>query len=178
MATTYRFLATVEEAGVVLNWFRSLPEQPLESPRDVGSLFYFRECGPLDSDAKKSPVVNVFMPIRKRGVLTTIGEVHFLVTPESTFPGLKRIDKQFHGWLRENPCVYSHRPGFIHEWDYFLEGSVKNWDSDVFALPAGLAALQHGSYFVAVDDNEDRLDRVCRALQLRGVEGVEPLKHV
>jgi hypothetical protein len=177
MGTTYRFLATVEEASAVLDWFHSLPEQPVESTRDAGSLFYFRDFGPLDSDANKSPVVNVFLPVRKRGVLTTIGEVHFLATPLSAFPGLNKINKRFREWLSECPCVYSHRPDFAHEWDYFLEGSAKNWDSDIFALPSGMAALQRGSYFVAVDDNDARLDLVCRALQLRGVEGVQRLTN-
>jgi hypothetical protein len=40
-----------------------------------------------------------------------------------------------------------------------------------------MAALQRGSYFVAVDDNDARLDLVCRALQLRGVEGVQRLTN-
>ena len=172
MGTTYRFLATVEETATVLDWFRSLPEQPVESAHCAGSLFHFRNLGPLDSDVKKSPLVDVFMPVRKRGVLTTIGEVHFLATPLSAFPGLNKINKRFREWLRKNPCVYSHRPDFVHEWDYFLEGSAKNWDSDIFALPAGMAALQRGSYFVGRDDNELQLDRVCRILELRGVEGI------
>jgi len=172
MGTTYRFLATVDEASSVLDWFRLLPEEPVESAHDAGVLFHFREFGPLDSDAKTSPLVSVFMPLRKRSVLTTIGEVHFLATPVSTFPALNRINKRFRDWLKENPCVYSHRPDFEHAWDYFLEGSAKNWDSDIFALPAGMAALKDGSYFVAADDNEVQLDRVCRALELRGIEGL------
>jgi hypothetical protein len=173
MGTTYRFLATVEEASTVLGWFRSLPEQPVESTRDAGSLFYFREFSLAESDPKKAPLVNVFLPVRKRGVLTTIGEVHFLATPLSAFPVLNGINKRFRTWLAENPCVYSHRAEFVHEWDYFLEGSAKNWDPDIFALPAGMVALQRGSYFVAGDDDDIVLDRVCRALELRGVEGVQ-----
>src|SRR5262245_21245947 len=125
MGVVHHFLATIDEASSVLDWFRALPEKPVETTRDAGSLFYFRDFGPLDSDVKKSPLVNVFLPVRKRAVLTTIGEVHFLTTPLSVFPGLNRINKRFRAWLAENPCVYSHRPGF-HEWDYFLEGSARN----------------------------------------------------
>lgn len=172
MGTTYRFIATVEEARSVLDWFRSLPEQPVERGHDAGSLFCFREVGPLDSDAKKSPLVNVFMPARRRAVLTTIGEVHFLATPLAAFPGLNKINRRFREWLRQNPCVYSQRPDFVHDWDYFLEGSAKNWDSDIFALPAGMAALKDGAYFVAGDDNQLQLDRLCRTLELRGVVGI------
>jgi hypothetical protein len=177
MGTTYRFLATVEEASAVLDWLRVLPEEPGESVREDGSLFYFRDFGPLDSDAKKSPLVSVFLPARKRGMLTTIGEVHFLATPLSTFPGLNKINKRFRAWLGKHPCVYSHRAGFEHEWDHFLEGSAKNWDSDIYALPSGMAALRRGAYFVAGGDNDFVLDRVCRALQLRGVEGAQRLTN-
>ncbi len=172
MGTTYRFLTTVDEASAVLDWFRELPEQPVESVREDGVLFYFRDFGPLNSDAKKSPVVSVFLPVLKRGVLTTIGETHFLATPLSAFPGLNRINKRFRDWLSANPCVYSHKPDFVHEWDYYLEGSAKNWDPEIFALPAGMQALQNGSYFVAGNDNDSVLDRVCQSLELRGVEGL------
>ena len=95
MGTTHRFLATVEEASAVLDWFRSLPENPVETTRSGGSLFCFRDFGPLESEARKSPVANVFLPVRKRGVLTTIGEVHFLATPLSAFPGLNKTKKRF-----------------------------------------------------------------------------------
>jgi hypothetical protein len=172
MGATYRFLALVEEASAVLDWFRVLPEHCVESAKDTGSLFYFREFGPLFPDAKKSPLVSVIMPERKRGVLTTIGEVHFLATPLSAFSGLNQVNTRFRQWLGDYPCVFSRRPDFSHEWDYFLEGSVRNWDSDIFALPAGMEALRRGSYYVAADDTESQLDLVCRALQLCGVEGV------
>lgn len=172
MGTTYRYLAAVHEASAVLDWFRALPEQPVESARDHGSLFYFRNFGPLDPDAKKSPVVSVYLPVRKRGALTTIGEVHFLATPLTAFPGLNKVSKRFRQWLAGYPCVFSHRPDCVHEWDYFLEGSVRNWEPDIFALPGGLAALQRGSYFVSDEDNDAVLDQVCRALELCGVPGV------
>lgn len=173
MGTTHRFLATVEEASAVLDWFRSLPELPVETSRDGGSTFYFRDFRPLETDANKSPIVNVFLPLRKHGVLTTIGEVHFLATPLSAIPELNKINKRFRAWLANNACVYSHRPDFVHEWDYFLEGSAKNLDSEIFALPGGMAALKQGCYFVAQGDNDVVLDRIGRVLELRGVEGVQ-----
>lgn len=101
------FLATVEEASSVLDWFRALSEQPVESAHNEGLLFYFRQFGALDPGVKKSPVVNVFMPARKRGVLTTIGEDHFLATLLSAFLGLNKMGKRFREWLSKNPYVYS-----------------------------------------------------------------------
>ena len=173
MGTTYRILATVDEGPAVLDWFRTLPERPVESPREAGAVFHFREFGPVRPEPGMSPVVNVFLPVRRRGVLTTVGEVHFLATPLSAFSGLGRVSRQFRDWLGQHPCVFSRRTGFAGEYDYFLEGSIRNLDPDIFALPAGLAALRSGTYFVAEGDTGPTLDRVCRQLQLRGVEGVE-----
>lgn len=174
MGVTYRFLAQVEEGQTVLSWFRSLTESVVEIEQHDGCGFHFRDFGPLEEDASKCPVVNVFTPIRTRGVLTTIGEVHFLATPLSRFPGLKKINRMFRVWLTSFPCVFSHRPDFIHEWDNFLEGSALNWDPDVFALPEGFAALQRGEYFIAHHDLSGSLDLVCRKLQLRDVQGIKP----
>jgi hypothetical protein len=173
MGTTYRFLATVDDGPTVLDWFRARPEPTVETPRPNGSLFYFPDCGPLLSESGRSPLVNVFLPARRRGALTTVGEVHFLGTPLSAFPALKRVDKQFRSWMRQHPLVFSNRPNVAGEWDYLLEGSVRNLDPDIFALPSGLAALQRGTYFVSEADNDRFLDLVCRKLQLRGVTGVE-----
>jgi hypothetical protein len=173
MPTIYRFLALEAEASMVLDWFRSCEEESVETPHEAGRLFFFRQFGSLESDASKSPLVNVFLPVRKRGVLTTIGEVHFLATPLSRFPGLKKINKRFRDWLGERPCVFSRSAVNPREWDYYLEGSARNWDSDIFALPAAMAALRSGSYFVSMCDNDQRLDLVCRSLQMRGVEGIQ-----
>ncbi len=55
------------------------------------------------------------------------------------------------------------------EWSYYLEGSVKNYDPPVFALPSGFRALKAGQYFVAEDDTATRLDELCSSLRLRGI---------
>jgi hypothetical protein len=173
MGTTYRFLASVDEGPPVLDWFRALPERPAESPRPAGAVFYFRDFGPLQAEPGRSPVVSVFLPARWRGALTTVGEVHFLATPLSAFPGLNRLSRRFRDWLRQHPCVFSRRPGFVGDYDYYLEGSIRNLGPDIFALPGGLAALQSGDYFVSEGDGGRTLDLVCRQLQLRGVSGVQ-----
>src|SRR5688572_3254157 len=111
MGGTYRFLATVEEGEAVLNWFRALPDPPVESPHTDGMLCYFRCFGPLKSQSD-SPLVNIFQPQRARGVLTSIGEVHFLASPIAQFPELNRIAKQFRNWLFQFTRVYSHRRDF------------------------------------------------------------------
>ena len=117
-------------------------------------------------------MVNVFMPLRKRGVLLTCGEVHFLATPMSLFPKLQLINRHFRQWLGEFTCVFSRRAGFPPEWDYYLEGDLRNHDSDILALPEAMDALRHGAYFVAECDSDARIDQIVRQLQLRGVEGI------
>jgi hypothetical protein len=107
MGSTYRFLATPDEVSAVLEWFRALPERPTESCREAGRIFFFAGFGPLHTDVRKSPVASVFLPVRRNNVLTTIGEVHFLATPQSQFAGLKKINKQFRSWIEANPCVFS-----------------------------------------------------------------------
>jgi hypothetical protein len=70
--------------------------------------------------------------------------------------------------------VYSPRPSGPRNWLYYLEGSVRNFDGDIFALPDAMQALARGQYFVAEEDKGDRLDKLCKALRLRGVEGITP----
>jgi hypothetical protein len=53
--------------------------------------------------------MNVFLPARRRGVLTTIGEIHFLATPLSAFPALNKVNKRFREWLKEYPGIYTHQ---------------------------------------------------------------------
>jgi hypothetical protein len=172
MGATFRYLALPEEEKCVLDWFRQRSVPPVEKAQSGCSIFYFPDAGPLAVDNYKSPLVSVYAPVRKRGVLTTIGEVHFLAKPISSFPKLRAIQSQFRKWLSSHPCVYSRKPEFQADWNYWLEGSVQNLDSEIFALPLGLEALQAGSYFVAEGDNETVLERVCRQLRLRGVEGI------
>jgi hypothetical protein len=177
MGVTVRFLAMEREADLVLNWFRALSSPPRAIATDRGATMHFAELGPLIGppgpiDGTSSPVVTLLLPRRRRGILLTAGEVHFLPTPlRKQFPALHEIRRDFGRWLRNFDCVFSRssRPG---DWDYYLEGSIRNFDSDVFALPEAMAALRAGQYFVADDDTAEVLDRLCKSLRLRGVEGI------
>jgi hypothetical protein len=91
----------------------------------------------------------------------------------SKFPRLNAISRQFRRWLEQFPCVFSRRHGFVGEWDYYLEGSIRNYDTDICALPNAMAELRAGAYFVAEEDNDLRLEKICRMLDLRGVGGIE-----
>jgi hypothetical protein len=71
--------------------------------------------------------------------------------------------------------VFSRREDFRPEWNYYLEGSIQNFDSDIFALPNAMDALRHGTYFVSRCDTNGRIDQIVRQLSHRGVEGILPV---
>lgn len=175
MGTTYRFIEAPGEGSDVLAWFRALPDSPSELVSEAGHLFHFRTMGPIAMEhgapvSDRSPLVNVFVPRVRRGVLWTAGEVHFLATPLRSFPALQRISFAFKRWLSRLECIYegpSPRPE--SEWAYFLEGSLRNHDSPIYALPSGMEALRAGRYFVSDDETDGQLDALCAALRLRGL---------
>lgn len=177
MGTTYRFIADPHESSEVLGWFRSLPHPPVEVQGPGCLWLHFVSDGPLSLgpegvvDPKRSPVASLFLPRVRRGALWTVGEVHFLASPvRQRFPGLHKVSSAFDKWLSSHECVYSSKPDFQGEWNYYLEGSVKNYDPPVFALPSGLSALRAGQYFIADGDTAARLDTLCASLRLRGVQ--------
>ena len=176
MGTTYRFIEEPKKPSKVLEWFRALPQPPVEHETVHGVVLYFRELGPLVNDEKgavdssKCPVVNLFLPQVKLDVLWTVGEVHFLATPlRKLFPELNKISLKFSRWLSACECVFT-STSENNPYDYYLEGSVRNFDCPIFAFESGLAAIRGGHYFVAERDNDFVLHKVCSALSLRGIE--------
>jgi hypothetical protein len=156
---------------------RAASADVLEVQKPHGAIFYFRDCGPLVSlddgeiDTARSPVVNVFKPQTRRGLLWTAGEVHFLTTPlQKVAPGLQKVSRQLKGWFQNHQVVCEHGECTKPEWAYLLEGSVKSHNGSIYALPTGLAALNVGQYFVAEGDSDPRLDKLCKSLRLRGIE--------
>lgn len=179
MGTTHRFIEEPKETSEVLEWFRALPQPPHEHTTVHGVVLFFREIGPLvydangEVDASKCPVANIFLPKARRGVLWTVGEVHLLATPlRQLFPELHKISSRFSRWLSARDCIFA-RTSASNPYDYYLEGSVRNFDCPIYAFESGLAAIRRERYFVAERDNDALLDRVCRALSLRGVECAE-----
>lgn len=176
MGKTYRFIADPSTPSEVLNWFRSLPLSPTEVATPYGAALHFKQCGSLvyqadgKIDPEASPVATVFLPKVKRGVLWTVGEVRILATPiRKRYPTLYKIDVAFSQWLTARDRVFDNKRK-DNEFKYYLEGSVQNHDAPVFAFESGILALRAGQYFVGESDSELRLDKLCKALRLRGVE--------
>jgi len=128
MATTFRFLASPEEAQTVLSWFARLPDPPHVHPRPDGAALFFRQFGALamtatnEADPKRSPVVLLVVPQARHGILWTAGEVQFLAERmRSSFPGLQKVLTCFREWVRSFPVVFR-QPRFPEtsggSWDY------------------------------------------------------------
>lgn len=108
MGVTYRFLAIDSEYQRVIDWFSDRPERPTVVGTDSGVNIHFSAFGPLarttagQVDTKRSPLVNVFLPQLKRGILWTAGEIHILATPlKKQYPPLQRVSAALREWLRE-----------------------------------------------------------------------------
>jgi hypothetical protein len=176
VATTYRYLAVGEENEEVLGWFRRADPPPAVVETEPGTWLWlhFRAFGPLGRDATgaidvdASPLVGLIPAGTTRGVLWTAGEVHFRTKRlPRVFPPLERVRDRFHRWLQSFDLVWDGRSS---DWEYFLEGSIQNYESPVYALPGAMAALRQGAYFVTADETQGRLDSLCKKLALRGVQ--------
>ncbi|MEK6703835.1 MAG: hypothetical protein AABZ53_16370 [Planctomycetota bacterium] len=176
MGSTHRFLALGSDLQQVYAWFAALPEPPAVIQAQGGQWLHFLTLGRLQVmpdtgriDPQQSPVASLFPPEHLRGILWTAGELHFLPTPQrKLFPKLDAISRRFKKWLQGFECVFE-TPGARGEWDFFLEGRLRNQDSPIFALPDAMRALRAGQYFVSHGMREDPLSRLCRTLELRGV---------
>ncbi len=177
MGSTYRYIASEEENQDVIDWFSKHGPKILKS---VGPLhIWFPSIGELvrskngDINQKESPIVSIYPVTSIRGALLSVGEVHFLTTQiKKKFPELDAINRKFRSWLKKNELVFSSKPGFDGLYNYYLEGSIKNHDTDIYAFPKGISLLKSEQYFVADSESPGRLDAICKSLVLRGIDGL------
>src|SRR5262245_33645574 len=156
-----------------LEWFRQQPLRPTEEAFHWGAVLLYPSIGELKLDVdgtvdgQRSPVITVQVPKVRRGVFWTVGEVRFCPMPLEQFPELKALRRSFLQWMEQHPLIYDHHPDGPHEFDYYLEGSAKNW-GPIRALPSGMSALKAEQYIVSRFDGS--LDKICKTLALRGVK--------
>lgn len=177
MGITHRFIEAPHGHSAVMEWFRSFPSTPVEVQTERGYVFFFSQFGDLiydDNgriDSTKSPVVNIFFPRIRRGILWTVGEVHFLATPlKQRFSEPDKVNRAFKKWLSANELIFSNSSSAENKWNYYLEGSTRNYDPPIFAFLSGADAIRNGQYFVSDDETELRLDKICVSLRLRGLQ--------
>jgi hypothetical protein len=169
-----RFIEAPDSPCSAMSWFREQSLSFNEHAFDWGAALYFKDLAELrlcpdgSIDADVSPVVAVYLPRVRRGVLWTVGEVRFCPVPLSQFPELQRLRRSFLRWFEQSPLVYDDRRSAVNEFDYYLEGSAKNF-GPIRAFQSGLRALQKGQYFIARFETDGSLKKLSRALALRGV---------
>ena len=88
--------------------------------------------------------------------------------PVSQFPEIAKIRGAFARWIEGCPLAYDPKRNAENPFAYYLEGAAPN-RGPLYGLASGMAALSSGQYFVGDLDNDYVLDRVCRTLQLRGI---------
>lgn len=141
----------------------------------IACCYFIGSTGPLTQtsdgspDATMSPLVSIFFPKVRRSTLWTVGEVHFLYKSKAGFSDLERLRRRFQKWLQSHPIAWERQQDGREGYGYYLEGGIQNIAEKVFALPTGGAALEAGQYFVAEGAGDYELDRICKALRLRGV---------
>lgn len=169
-----RFVEAPEVPCSALQWFRDQDLAPNEHAFDWGTALYFASVGQLHHkpdgtiDSECSPVVTVHVPQVRRGILWTVGEVRFCPVPLSRFPELERLRRSFLRWIKKFPLIYDLHPAGEHRFDYYLEGSARNWGS-IRGLPSGQIALENGQYFISRVESKGSLETLRRKLALRGV---------
>ena len=160
MGSVFRYLEEPDAPSEVLAWFRRLPQAPKEIPTKRGVALYFTELGPLyTADVAGSPVVSAFPPRVVRDDLWTVGELHVL-PKKGAFPPLDRYARNLATWFAHHETVFSREKGATRKWHEQLQGSVRSYESAVYALPSGLLALEAGRVFVADDDSARVLAQV------------------
>ena len=177
MGSTYRYISSETENQDIIDWFSDYEPEVLRSDgpvhlwfRNIGDLVHNESGQIIQND---SPLVSIY-PVRTiRGALLSVGEVHFLTTqPKKKFPELESINRKFRSWLKKNELVFSNKPDFDGLYNYYLEGSIRNYDPNIYAFPKGISLLKSEQYFVTDNESPTRLDKICKTLILRGVVGL------
>jgi len=175
MAERFSFLALEDDFKLIAAWFGKIPHEVDVNERPDRLIYYYRGLAKQtltpDVDQSKAPLVFVIKPQKRRRTLWTDGEVLFTPTPfRRQFPALYQTCQSFAEWLKSFDLVFGQKSGSPSDWNYYLEGGIRNSDAELFALPQAREALRHGQYFVHYRDNEIRLQTVSKALRLRGYD--------
>ena len=169
-----RFIEAPDTPCSALQWFREQNLSFAEHVFDWGAALYFSSLGELRLNpdgsikADSSPVVAVHLPKVRRGILWTVGDVCFCSVPLGHYPELQRLRTSFTRWIGRYPLIFDHHPSSPHEFDYYLEGSAKNW-GPIRAFPTGLDALKKGQYFISRFETDSSIRTLCKTLALRGM---------
>ena len=173
--TRHCYLAVDEDQEQVAEWLNALQEERTVNDRADRTVYYFRGMAneplpPIEQiDQEKTPLIFNIKPQRVRGTLWTDAEVEFTPVPlKAQFPRLYQIHLEFAKWIKSFDFVFSQKDNRFCEWNYYLEGGIRNFDAELYALPQAMKALRLGQYFVHHRKNVRGLEALAKTLRLRG----------
>jgi len=165
-------------ASIDLNETNSLIERVTASEHDVESAnvgnsirFWLRDQGPLESALDDSPVVVVYPPRMISDRLFTLGRFFFPQPQLSKrFPAIAKIRRKIESDLKCATVLWTLGATESGEFDYYLEGSIRNQLRMVYGMQSSIPYLRQEGYFVLGDESEPFMETLRRKLALRGVK--------
>ena len=178
MKTTRITGSWIAYASTEPNETSSLIERVTDSEHDVESAnvgnsirFWLRDLGPLGNTLEGSPVVVFYPPRKLSDRLFTLGRF-FFPQPELSkhFPAIARIRRKIEGDLKSTKVLWTRGASDSGQFDYYLEGSIRNQLRTVYGMQSSIPYLRQEGYFVLGDESEAFMETLRRRLALRGVK--------
>jgi hypothetical protein len=142
----------------------------IRSDGENHSRLWFKEYGDLGATLDESPVLLLYPPRQLADRLWTIGRIMFPQTHlQKKYPQLDKIKKTIRRELQKGILLWNWRRPQEGEFNYYLEGSIKNRNYEVFGMPSSLTYLRREGYFIEGEETTGSLDVLRKALALRGV---------
>ncbi len=164
--------ASVEqgETEILLRHILNSGHDVVKADAPDGTRFWFRDMGPLGNLIENSPIVVFHRPRQLAAKLWSIGRFFFPQPNLSKrFPELDKIRKAISRDISAATLIWTWKEPENGDFNYYLEGSIRNRDYVLYGMSSCLAYLRSEGYFVGGDETEGVLDRLRRSLALRGV---------
>ena len=142
----------------------------VRADKDNHLRFWFKDLGDLGPSLDESPVVLFYPPHKIADRLWTIGRFMFpQVHLQKKYPLLNKIKKTIKEELQRGILLWNWEHPQEGEFNYYLEGSIKNHDYEIYGMPSSLPYLRKEGYFIEGEETNGLLDTLRKTLALRGV---------
>ena len=139
---------------------------------DQGDHFrlWFKEFGELGASLEESPVIVFYPPRKLANRLWTLGRILF---PQSNlqkrYPQLNKIKKAIKEELKRGKLLWSWKRPQDGDFSYYMEGSIKNHDYEVYGMSSAAPYIRGAGYFIEGEETAAMMDTLRKSLALRGV---------
>lgn len=158
------------ESDSLLNLVLNNRSDVVRSDQENHSRFWFKDFGELGVSLEESPVIQFYPPRKIADHLWTIGRFMF---PQSNlqkkYPQLNKIKKTIKEELQRGIQLWNWKHPQEGEFNYYLEGSIKNHDYEIYGMPSSVPYLRKEGYFIEGEETVGMLDTLRKTLALRGV---------